>query len=132
VISTTLPLLQGPIHSDLSDEGTARVIRPSVGRRQRGLSEQAKRGGLQPVRRGFSTSDTAAMARVAYDLESVPSPRTRSCSACLSEASSARLIASIISVEARHCAVLADLAGLGNNLDALLVNSADPISFEEQ
>jgi rubrerythrin len=83
-------------------------------------------------RRGFASSDTAALARVAYVLESAAVATHTELLGLLSEASSARLIASIISVEARHCAVLADLAGLGNNLDALLVNSADPISFEEQ
>jgi hypothetical protein len=83
-------------------------------------------------RRGFSTSDTASMARVAYDLESAAVATHTELLGLVSEASSARLIASIISVEARHCAVLAHLAGLGGDLDALLVNSADPISFEEQ
>jgi hypothetical protein len=90
----------------------------------------------QPVfdqfRNRFSTSDTASMARAAYDLESAAVATHTELLAVLSEASSARLIASIISMEARHCAVLANLAGLGNNLDALLVNSADPISFEDQ
>jgi hypothetical protein len=83
-------------------------------------------------RSGFSSADTSAVARVAYDLESAAVATHTELLGLLSEASSARLIASIISVEARHCAVLADLAGLGNDLDALLVNTADPISFEDQ
>jgi hypothetical protein len=82
-------------------------------------------------RSGFSSSNTAAVARVAYDLESAAVATHTELLGLLAEASSARLIASIISVEARHCAVLADLAGLGNNLDALLVNTADPITFED-
>jgi len=80
----------------------------------------------------FATSATASMARAAYDLESTAVATHTELLGVLSEASSARLIASIISMEARHCAVLANLAGLGNDLDALLVNSADPISFEDQ
>ena len=80
----------------------------------------------------FATSATASMARAAYDLESTAVTTHTELLGVLSEASSARLIASIISMEARHCAVLANLAGLGNDLDALLVNSADPISFEDQ
>jgi hypothetical protein len=83
-------------------------------------------------RGGFARSSTRSMASAAYDLESVAVATHTELLGLLAEASSARLIASIISVEARHCAVLADLAGLGDNLDALLVNSADPISFEEQ
>ena len=39
----------------------------------------------------------------------------------------ARLIASILIVEARHCAVLADLAGGGDDLDALFENEAEPL-----
>ena len=34
--------------------------------------------------------------------------------------------ASIVIVEARHCAVLADMAGLGDDIDALFVNDAEP------
>jgi hypothetical protein len=83
-------------------------------------------------RNRFATSNTASMARAAYDLESAAVATHTELLGVLSEASSARLIASIISAEARHCAVLANLAGLGNDLDALLVNSADPISFEDQ
>lgn len=83
-------------------------------------------------RSGFSSAVTAAVAAVAYDLESAAVATHTNLLGLLSESSSASLIASIISVEARHCAVLADLAGLGNDLDALLLNSADPISFEDQ
>lgn len=81
--------------------------------------------------RRFASSDTAAVARVAYELESAAVATHTELLGLLSEASSARLIASIISVEARHCAVLANLSGQGDDLDALIVNSADPISFED-
>jgi hypothetical protein len=82
-------------------------------------------------RSGFASASTTAVAKVAYDLESAAVATHTELLGLLSEASSARLVASIISVEARHCAVLADLAGLGGNLDALLVNSAAPISLED-
>jgi hypothetical protein len=101
-----------------------------------GVSGASANRRYEPVfvqfRSGFSSANTAAVARVAYDLESAAVATHTELLGLLSEASSARLVASIISVEARHCAVLADLAGLGDNLDALLVNSADPITFEDQ
>lgn len=82
-------------------------------------------------RSGFNSASTASMARAALGLENAAVATHTELLGVLSEAASARLIASIISVEARHCAVLADLAGLGSDLDALLTNTAEPIAFED-
>lgn len=37
-------------------------------------------------------------------------------------------ISSIVTVEARHCTVLADAAGRGDDLDALLITDAEPLA----
>ena len=41
------------------------------------------------------------------------------------------MIASILIVEARHCAVLADLAGGGDDVDLLFENEGEPIAVGE-
>ena len=42
-----------------------------------------------------------------------------------------RVIASILIVESRHCAVLADLSGGGDDVDLLFENEAAPIAVGE-
>jgi hypothetical protein len=39
-------------------------------------------------------------------------------------------VASVLIVESRHAAVLADLGGQGDDLDAVLVNTATPFPVE--
>jgi hypothetical protein len=75
----------------------------------------------------FATSDTQAVAAAAYDLESVAVATHTELLPLLVDHGSAKLVASIIATEARHCTLLAVLAGRGDDLDALLENTADPV-----
>lgn len=79
----------------------------------------------------FGSSDDTAVALAAYDLESIAVATHTELTRLLERPDSAALVASILVVEARHCAVLADAGGLGDDLDALLVNDADPLLPED-
>jgi rubrerythrin len=79
----------------------------------------------------FATSDDQAVLEAAYELESIAVATHTELLGLLEGPRAARLIASILVVEARHCAVLADATGRGDDLDALLVNTADPILPED-
>ena len=81
---------------------------------------------------GFATSDSATVLASAYDLESTAVATHTELLGRLEGIDAAKLIASIVAVEARHCTVLADAAGNGDDLDALLTNSASPVSREDQ
>lgn len=83
------------------------------------------------LRADFASSDDTAVALAAYDLESVAVATHTELVRMFERSDSAALAASILVVEARHCAVLADAAGLGDDLDALLVNDADPLLPED-
>ena len=74
----------------------------------------------------FATIGTE-LATAAYDLESTLLATHGETLGALSGADSSRSIASILMVEARHCAVLADLAGLGEDFAALFDNEAEPV-----
>jgi hypothetical protein len=75
----------------------------------------------------FEETDITTLAATAYDLEStLVTTHTESLRA-VENVDAARRIAAILIVEARHCTVLADAAGLGDDLDALFVNDADPL-----
>jgi hypothetical protein len=78
----------------------------------------------------FATSDTEAVAAAAYDLESRAVATYTELLPELLDVGSAKLMASIVATEARHCTVLAVLAGRGDELDALLENTAEPITPE--
>lgn len=65
--------------------------------------------------------------KAAYDLESALVATHLEVVGTVASSDSAELIASIISAESRHCVVLADLLGLGNQLGATLDNTAEPI-----
>ena len=73
--------------------------------------------------RAVATCD--ALAAAAYDLESTLVATHTELLGQLEGIDGARLIASILIVEARHGTVLADVAGHGDDLDALFVNDAD-------
>jgi hypothetical protein len=75
----------------------------------------------------FETSDLTAVATAAYDLESAAAATHGELLGLLESVDAAKLVASIAAVEARHCTVLADVSGNGDDLDALLVNTAEPI-----
>ncbi|CAN5589751.1 hypothetical protein BH23ACT3_BH23ACT3_01590 [soil metagenome] len=79
----------------------------------------------------FTGGDDAQVALAAYDVESIAVATHTEIIRLVERADIARLLASIVAVEARHCAVLADAAGLGDDLDALLDNDAEPLLPED-
>jgi hypothetical protein len=79
----------------------------------------------------FAAGDDTQVALAAYDLESIAVATHTELIRLVERADVAALLASIAAVEARHCAVLADAAGLGDDLDALLVNDAEPLLPED-
>ena len=79
----------------------------------------------------FAVSDRIAVATAGYDLESAAVATHTELLARLENVDAAKLIASILAMEARQCAVLADMSGRGDDLNVLLVNTADPILPEE-
>jgi hypothetical protein len=79
----------------------------------------------------FTAFDRAAVATAGYDLESAAVATHTELLARLENGDGAKVIASMLAMEARHCVVLADMSGRGDDLDALLVNTADPILPEE-
>ena len=97
-------------------------------------------GGPQPAARrrcfraraAFETVDVEEVAAAAYELEST---MVVTHAAALGRARGDRRrrsgVAAVLIVESRMCAVLADLAGLGDDLDALLVNDAEPLTPTE-
>jgi Ferritin-like domain len=79
----------------------------------------------------FATPEKTAVATAGYDLESTAVATNTEVLAHLTSVDGAKLIASILAMEARHCVVLADMSGRGDDLDVLLVNTAEPILPEE-
>jgi len=79
----------------------------------------------------FATSDTQALAEVAYELESTALATHLELLGVLTDPGAVRIVASIVSIVARHCAVLADAAGRGDDLDALITLDADPLPLED-
>jgi len=65
--------------------------------------------------------------KAAYDLESAAAATHIDLIGKLSDAGAAEVIASIAAAESRHCVVLADVLGKGNDLGLTLTNSAQPI-----
>jgi hypothetical protein len=79
----------------------------------------------------FADTDLASLAATAYDLESTLVATHTELLGLLEGVNGAHIIASIITVEAQSCAVLADMAGQGTDLDALFVNEARPLPVTE-
>jgi Ferritin-like domain len=77
----------------------------------------------------FDTSDVRAVAAAAYDFESSTVATNLDALRQLEGTDGAKTVASIVIVESRHCAVLANLGGRGDDLDALLVNDATPFEL---
>lgn len=75
----------------------------------------------------FAVSDDTAVATAGKELESIAVATHTELVGLLESADAAALAASILVIEARHATVLADAAGLGDDLDALLVNDAEPL-----
>lgn len=69
------------------------------------------------------------LATAAYDLESTLLATHTELLGELEGVDGARAIASIVTVVARHCAVLADLSGQGDDPAALFENSAEPLEL---
>ncbi len=83
---------------------------------------------LEPA---FAAADRTAVATAGYDIESAAVATHTELLAKLVNVDAAKLIASMLAMEARHCSVLADLSGRSDDLNVLLVNTADPILPEE-
>lgn len=75
----------------------------------------------------FSVGDDTAVALAGHQLESVAIATHTELVGLLESPDAAALAASILVIEARHATVLADAAGLGDDLDALLANDAEPL-----
>jgi hypothetical protein len=76
----------------------------------------------------FAVGDVPAVAAAGYDLESTLVATHTELLRSIEGTDGAEMLASILIVEARNCAVLADLAGNGDDLDALFVNDAEPLA----
>ena len=90
-----------------------------------GLSADSRNDDLFGQLRVSFRGDGALQA--AYDLESAAVATHLEVIGTLVDVDAAELIASIISAESRHCVVLADVMGRGNELGMTLDNSAAPI-----
>ena len=77
----------------------------------------------------FASSDTAAVAEAAYGLESVAVATHTEIVGRLEGTDAARVLGSILVVEARQAAVLADVRGLGDDFDAMFENDAEPVAL---
>ena len=77
----------------------------------------------------FDTNDLATLGQDAYDFENVLVATHTELIGVLVGLHAAEIIASIVTVEARHCAVLADVAGVADNLDVVFVNNTSPRSL---
>ncbi len=83
-------------------------------------------------RADFESADVGAVADAAYLLESELLAAYTQLVGEARNVDAATLMASILVVEARHCAIMATLAGKGNDLVALLDNDVQPSpSLEE-
>lgn len=76
----------------------------------------------------FATNDVATLATAAYELESIAVATHTELLRELIGIDGAALIASIVVVEARQAAVLADIAGLSDDFDALFENDAEALA----
>ena len=79
----------------------------------------------------FADTDLQSLAATAYDLESTLVATHTALIGLLVGINGAHIIASIVTVEAQACAVLADMAGRGTDFDALFVNEARPLPVTE-
>jgi hypothetical protein len=77
---------------------------------------------------GFNARDFVAGAQAAYDLESTAVATHTDLINQLVGVDGATALAAMLVVEARHCTVLAHIAGRGDDLAALLENSATPLA----
>jgi hypothetical protein len=78
----------------------------------------------------FAVGDAATVAVDAYELESVLVATHTNLIGEIEGLRAAETIASILVPEARHCAILTDVAGQSSDLDMALADSAEPLSPE--
>ncbi|MEX2626000.1 MAG: ferritin-like domain-containing protein [Ilumatobacteraceae bacterium] len=96
-----------------------------------GTSARGRLGDVyEQLEAAFTSSADDAIA-AAYDLESIAVATHTELVGLVDSRDTAALLASILVVEARHCAVFADAGGRGDDLDALLDNDADPLLPED-
>jgi hypothetical protein len=76
----------------------------------------------------FDTADVGALAAAAYELESVAAATHLDLTGRLEGIDGVTAVAALLTVEQQHCTVLADIAGRGDDLDALLTNTASSIA----
>jgi hypothetical protein len=106
--------------------GYADVIRGILGTRSIGIRNNDLYDDLSST---FATADLRALAPVAYDLESTLAATHADLLAGLEGTDGARIIASILIVEARQAAVLADAAGHSGDFDALFADAATSLAL---
>jgi hypothetical protein len=75
---------------------------------------------------GFRGATSAA----AFELENVAAATHTELLGVVTDENAAKAMAAIIAIESRHATVLAGLAGLGDDLDALFLNAATALSLE--
>jgi hypothetical protein len=78
---------------------------------------------------GFQSSDPAEVATAGEDLEATAVATHNELIGRLAGIDGIAAIASIAVIEARHGAVLADIAGDGDDLDAMLTSEAEPLEL---
>jgi hypothetical protein len=76
----------------------------------------------------FDGGDADALAAAAYDAESQAVATHLDIVGRLAGVDGATTLSSYLIVESQHCTVLADMAGNGDDLDALLTNTATSIA----
>lgn len=73
---------------------------------------------------GFDNSDTTAVAKAGYDLESTAVATHSELIGQLTAVDGATTLAALLVIESRHCTVLAHIAGNGDDMAALIDNTA--------
>ncbi|MET0146324.1 MAG: ferritin-like domain-containing protein [Ilumatobacteraceae bacterium] len=104
----------------------AQIIGGILGTKATGERDEALYRDLEP---SFAKADFSAVVGPAYDLESTLVASHTELLRLLQGVDGAKVIASILIVEARQGTVLADAAGMGDDFDALFINDASPITM---
>jgi hypothetical protein len=105
--------------------GYADVVRGMLGTNSNGRRNEAL---YSTYADRFNVADTASLAAPAYELESTLVATHTELLRRLMGTDPARRIASILIVEARNAAVLADIAGKSSDFTALFEDSASPLT----
>jgi Ferritin-like domain len=132
---TARDLYQAAIEAGVKDDlvnvlvanhrGYADILKGILGTDSRG---EAAAGLHDQLQSGFQVTDVKALTEAAYDLESTLVATHIDLLSQLEGTDGARTIASILIVEARQAAVLADAAGKSGDFDALFDNTATALT----